>query len=291
MKKIASAIVNVIQCKIKRILHPKNILQTSQVLLLPNTSKIIINLKSSYKFYYFAENLQYYPFLRLHKLFISDNTKYKLLDGSSFATLPLVYSYDEYFAKCLRLATRALIRKAIKNGFTVRQIKYDEHLVDIQDINNSKAQRGGRDMIDDYKHVTARDKIVLLYNPNIYTFGCFNKAGKLVAYYMFELFTIFFHTVKGIGHSGYLNMGVMNYLFAFSISELSSMFKDKVLLYGLMNENKKDGLSRFKANVGCIPKKLVYSGSIEQFKVLSIFTKKYKLHDDTALNLIRDYGK
>ena len=83
----------------------------------------------------------------------------------------------------------------------------------------------------------------------------------------------------------------MNYLFAFSISELSSMFKDKVLLYGLMNENKKDGLSRFKANVGCIPKKLVYSGSIEQFKVLSIFTKKYKLHDDTALNLIRDYGK
>jgi len=291
MKKIASAIVNIIQRKIRYFLHPKDILQTSQTLLLPNTPNGIINLKSTYKFYYFAENLQYYPFLHLHKLFFCGNTKYKLLDGYSFATLPLIYSYDDYFVKCLKSAERALIRKAIKNGFTVRQIKYDEHLVDVQEINNSKAQRGGRDMIDDYKCVAARDKIVLPYNPDIYTFGCFNNDGKLVAYYMFELFTNFFHTVKGIGHSDYLNMGIMNYLFAFSVSELSSMFKDKILLYGLMNDDRKDGLSRFKANVGCTPKKLVYSGSLSQFKTLSIFMKKYKLHDDTALNLIRDYGK
>ena len=146
-------------------------------------------------------------------------------------------------------------------------------------------------MIDDYKHVVARDKIVLHYNPDIYTFGCFDKEGKLVAYYMFELFTNFFHTVKGIGHHDYLNMGIMNYLFAYSISQLSSLFKDKVLLYGLMSDNKDDGLSRFKAHVGCVPKKLIYSGTREQFETLSIFTKKYRLHDDTALNLIRDYGK
>ncbi len=275
---------------IKCLLQSKSFLKDSLIISLPeaqNNNQIF----SLYKYYYFAENLQYYHFLHLHHLFISGDTKYKLLDGYSFATLPLVYSYDEYFAKCLKSAERALIRKAIKNGFSVRQIKYDEHLVDIQEINNSKAQRGGRDMIDDYKHVIARDKIVLPYNPDVYTFGCFNNDGKLVAYYMFELFTNFFHTVKGIGHSNYLNMGIMNYLFAFSVSELSSMFKGKVLLYGLMNDDRKDGLSRFKANVGCTPKKLVYSGSLEQFKTLSIFMKKYKLHDDTALNLIRDYGK
>ena len=80
-------------------------------------------------------------------------------------------------------------------------------------------------------------------------------------------------------------------LFAYSISQLSSLFKDKVLLYGLMSNNNDDGLSRFKAHVGCKPKKLVYSGTKEQFETLSMFTKKYKLHDDTALNLIRDYGK
>lgn len=291
MLRIANSIANIIQRRIRRFLHPRDILRESQVLLLPNASKAEANLKSIYKFYYFADNIQCYPFLHLHRLRIPGTTKYKLLDGCSFATLPLVYSYDEYFDKCLKSAERALIRKAIKNGFTVRQIKYDEHLADVQEINNSKAQRGGRDMIDDYKHVIARDKIVLPYNADVYTFGCFNNDGKLVAYYMFELFTNFFHTVKGIGHSDYLNMGIMNYLFAFSVSELSSMFKDKILLYGLMNDDRNDGLSRFKANVGCTPKKLVYSGSLEQFKTLSIFMKKYKLHDDTALNLIRNYGK
>ncbi len=282
--------MNEIQRKITCLLRPKDILQTSQTLLLPNTPKDIIGLKRVYKFYYFAENLQYYPFIHLHKLFIWGNTKYKVLEGSSFAVIPLACSYDEYFAKCLRPAERALIRKAKKNGFTARQIKYDEHLIDIQEINNSKSQRGGRDMISDYKYVVARDSIVSPYNPDIYTFGCFNKDGKLVAYYMFELFTNFFHTVKGIGHSDYLNMGIMNHLFAFSVSELSSIFKGKVLLYGLMNNDRKDGLSHFKANVGCTPKRLVYSGSNDQFKTLSFFLKKYKLHDDTALNLIRDYG-
>lgn len=289
--KLATKAFDSILRKARYFLRPKSILQLSQALNLPQNPTITTSLKDIYKYYYFAENLQYYHFLHLHHLFISGNTKYKLLDGCSFATLPLVYSYDEYFAKCLKSAERALIRKAIKNGFTVRQIKYDEHLVDVQEINNSKAQRGGRDMIDDYKCVAARDKIVLPYNPDIYTFGCFNNDGKLVAYYMFELFTNFFHTVKGIGHSDYLNMGIMNYLFAFSVSELSSMFKDKILLYGLMNDDRKDGLSRFKANVGCTPKKLVYSGNKDQFRTLSIFMKKYKLHDDTALNLIRDYGK
>lgn len=271
-------------------LSRKDIFQSAQIILLP-LSPVTESLIDLYKFYYFADNLQCYPFLRLRIINLGSSTKYKLLDGGSFATLPLVYSYDEYFTKCIKSAERALIRKAIKNGFSVQQIKYDEYLADIQEINNSATQRGGRDMIDDYKHVVARDKIVLPYNPNIYTYGCFNKSGKLVAYYMFELFTNFFHTVKGIGHHDYLNMGIMNYLFAYSVSQLSSSFKDKVLLYGLMSDEKNDGLSRFKGHVGCVPKKLVYSGTKEQFETLSVFMKKYKLHDDTALNLIRDYHK
>ena len=290
MIKLTIATLYIIRLKIRCILRSKVILRKSQILDLPNNATND-NLPNLYKYYYFSENLQYYPFLRLHRLNIFGGIMYKVLEGASFATLPLIYSYEEYFTKCLKSAERALIRKALKNGFTVQRIKYDDYLTDIQEINNSAVQRGGREMIDDYKHVVARDKIVSPYNPDIYTFGCFNKEGKLVAYYMFELFTNFFHTVKGIGHHDYLNMGIMNYLFAYSISQLSSLFKDKVLLYGLMSDNKDDGLSRFKAHVGCVPKKLVYSGTREQFETLSIFTKKYRLHDDTALNLIRDYGK
>ena len=127
---------------IKCLLQSKSFLKDSLIISLPeaqNNNQIF----SLYKYYYFAENLQYYHFLHLHHLFISGDTKYTLLDGCSFATLPLVYSYDEYFAKCLKSAERALIRKAIKNGFTVRQIKYDEHLVDIQEINNSKPNEAG----------------------------------------------------------------------------------------------------------------------------------------------------
>ena len=282
--------IQTIKTILRRFLSPQGIIDSSLVISLPSTENNE-DTKSLYKFYYFAENLQYYPFLRLHRLNIFGRIMYKVLEGASFATLPLVYQYEEYFTKSLKSAERALIRKAIKNGFTVQRIKYDDHLTDIQEINNSAVQRGGREMIDDYKHVVDRDKIVSPYNPDIYTFGCFNKEGKLVAYYMFELFTNFFHTVKGIGHHDYLNMGIMNYLFAYSISQLSFLFKDKVLLYGLMSDNKDDGLSRFKAHVGCVPKKLIYSGTKEQFEILSIFTKKYRLHDDTALNLIRDYGK
>ncbi len=282
--------IQTIKTILRRFLSPQGIIDSSLVISLPSTENNE-DTKSLYKFYYFAENLQYYSFLRLHRLNIFGRIMYKVLEGASFATLPLVYQYEEYFTKSLKSAERALIRKAIKNGFTVQRIKYDDHLTDIQEINNSAVQRGGREMIDDYKHVVDRDKIVSPYNPDIYTFGCFNKEGKLVAYYMFELFTNFFHTVKGIGHHDYLNMGIMNYLFAYSISQLSSLFKDKVLLYGLMSDNKDDGLSRFKAHVGCVPKKLIYSGTKEQFEILSIFTKKYRLHDDTALNLIRDYGK
>ena len=282
--------IQTIKTILRRFLSPQGIIDSSLVISLPSTENNE-DTKSLYKFYYFAENLQYYPFLRLHRLNIFGRIMYKVLEGASLATLPLVYQYEEYFTKSLKSAERALIRKAIKNGFTVQRIKYDDHLTDIQEINNSAVQRGGREMIDDYKHVVDRDKIVSPYNPDIYTFGCFNKEGKLVAYYMFELFTNFFHTVKGIGHHDYLNMGIMNYLFAYSISQLSFLFKDKVLLYGLMSDNKDDGLSRFKAHVGCVPKKLIYSGTKEQFEILSIFTKKYRLHDDTALNLIRDYGK
>lgn len=289
LKSIISTLY-IIQNKVRCIFRSDAILRESQILSLPVKAPND-NLLNLYKYYYFAENFQYYPFLRFHKLNIWGSVKYKILEGCSFATLPLNYSYDEYFSRCLKSAERALIRKAIKNDFTVHQIKYDNHLADIQEINNSTVQRGGRDMIDDYKHVVARDKIVFPYNQDIYTFGCFDKSGKLVAYYMFELFTNFFHTVKGIGHYDYLNMGIMNYLFAYSVSQLSYMFKGKILLYGLMTDDKNDGLSRFKAHVGCTPKKLVYSGTNEQFKTLSTFMKKYELHDDTALNLIRDYSE
>lgn len=145
-------------------------------------------------------------------------------------------------------------------------------------------------MIEDYLHPKERDAVVKPYNPHVYTFGCFDEAGKLVAYYMFEKFTIFFHVVKGIGHADYLSFGIMNYLWAYSISELSCLGEDaEYLIYGTMSIDKKDGLSNFKRHAGCEQKHVFLRGDRQQMRALERFNKTYKLHDDTALNLVSEY--
>lgn len=138
----------------------------------------------------------------------------------------------------------------------------------------------------DYVNVRKRDEVVKPYNPDIYTFGCFSESGELVAYYLFEHFTNFIHTVKGIGHSDYLNMGIMNYLFAYSVSELSKLRKGNYLIYGRMDN---DGLSRFKKNVGCRPVYIIYNGTKNEFKALNYFMSHFTLHDDSALNFVHEY--
>ena len=210
----------------------------------------------------------------------------KILWGACFSILHLNFTYDEYFKKVIKSPERALIRKAMKNGFYVQRIEYDDYLEQIKAINTSKAMRGGHEMDKDYINPKKRDVLIKPINPHIYTYGCFNPEGTLVAYYMFERFTNFYHTVKGIGHSEYLNMGIMNYLFAYSVSDLAKRQPDMLLVYGGMGT---DGLSRFKKNVGCIGSSIIYSGKKESFRVLKHFIKRYHLHNDTALNYVTDY--
>lgn len=242
-----------------------------------------------YSFYWFAENLQYYnfDFFRI-KGFLSKSQTY-LLSGSNFATFPLQYNFDDYLKNVLKSSERALIRKALKNGYFAKEINYDDHLDDIRQINTSKLERQGQEMSDDYKNIVNRDFIVKPFNNNIRTFGCFSPDGTLVAYYMFEKFTNFFHTNKGIGHKEHLSMGIMNLLFAHSISELSKDNHDCILIYGLLAGREIGGLNKFKYNVGCIPKKIIYKGSKDDFRDLMLFRKRFTLRGDSSLNFVRDY--
>ena len=242
--------------------------------------------KSLYFFYWFAENLQYFPYQLIPISTHINKNNNKILWGACFSILHLNFTYDEYFKKVIKSPERALIRKAMKNGFYVQRIEYDDYLEQIKAINTSKAMRGGHEMDKDYINPKKRDVLIKPINPHIYTYGCFNPEGTLVAYYMFERFTNFYHTVKGIGHSEYLNMGIMNYLFAYSVSDLAKRQPDMLLVYGGMGT---DGLSRFKKNVGCIGSSIIYSGKKESFRVLKHFIKRYHLHNDTALNYVTDY--
>ena len=208
-----------------------------------------------------------------------------------FAVLELRYSsIEDYMKKCIKSPERALIRKSIKNGFVVKEINYDDHLGEIKEINNSKAERLGKEMTSDYRNPRVRDKVVKPYNPNIHTFGCFAEDGKLVGYYMFEKITNFYHVVKGIAHSEYLTYGIMNHMFAYSVAELSRLNDCQRLIYGAVSPDKHEGgLSRFKHNVGCQVKSLVYTGNRDDFRNLKEFNKRYRLHDDSALNFVTEY--
>lgn len=207
-----------------------------------------------------------------------------------FAYFPINISYDDYFTCSIKSSERALIRKAIKNGYTCREIDYDAYLSDILEINTSKNKRQGEEMSKDYLSLKPRQKIVSSVGQKILSYGCFDSSGKLVAYYMFELFgQNTFHTVKGIGHSEHLNYGIMNYLFAFSIGELYKIYPDGsyTILYGGMSANG-DGLSRFKRNVGCKLGSPCINASREFYNDLEKFNKAYKIHGDTGLNFILD---
>lgn len=234
-----------------------------------------------YHYYFFAELKQYH-----HQYILKSTSSEYLVKGVPFSVFRLDKSYDEYFNKCIKSAERALIRKAIKNGYTAREITYDEYLTEIQIINNSKVVRSAGKMSSDYVHVRPRDIVTREYNCNVYTFGCFSADNKLVAYYMFEKMTNFYHTVKGIGHGEHLSNGVMNYLLAFSVAELASKNQCEYIVYG---PHIGDGLSNFKSHAGFESKYLLLSGNRVSFDQLAQFNCKFVLHGDTALNFIADY--
>ena len=198
-------------------------------------------------------------------------------------------TYDEYFSHHIRSAERALIRKAEKNGFVCKQINYDDYLDEILEINTSKTTRQGGEMTSDYTHVEKRDAILSLVDAKVYNFGCFSETGKLVAYYTFEKITNFYHVAKGIGHSDYLKYGIMNALFAYSVSQLSTgNGKVKYVIYGTCTE-KAEAIFRFKRNVGCKVNHLMIKGNKEQIAALQYFRKTYICEGDGEVHYVKDY--
>lgn len=251
-----------------------------------------------YQLSFFAEFYQYFggknavlPKKRIPKAFEKSNSS-RMFYQLNFGYFPVQYSYDDYFANCIKSPERSLIRKAIKNGYTCREINYDDYLSQIHVINTSKISRQGEDMSSDYTgELQPRQKIVSAIGQAVHTYGCFSSDGTLVAYYMFESFgKEILHTVKGIGHSDHLNFGIMNYLFAFSVGELlkNYPYKNHVVLYGGM-EMEGGGLSRFKRNVGCKQGSPTINAPKEFYKDMKDFNKSYKIHGDTGLNFILDY--
>ena len=242
-------------------------------------------------FYQFSFYADFYQTCKAKDRFIPGTDKTLKMLFFDLAYLPIKYTYDDYFKSVLKSPERALVRKAIKNGFVCKEINYDDYMEDIHTINISKDSRQGMVMTDDYVgRLSPRQAIIKNFGQDISTYGCFNAEGTLVAYYMFEKFgKEIVHTVKGIGHSDYLKYGIMNYLFAFSMDELRKQYPDgsHTLLYGHIDNG--GGLSRFKRNVGCQKGYLVIKGNRLFYGELDRFNRYFKLHGDTGLNFYKDY--
>jgi len=242
-------------------------------------------------FYQLSFFCDFYQSFDAGGIYLPGSNKSKRLILCDVGYLPIKYRYDDYFSNVIKSPERALIRKAIKNGFTCREINYDEYLEQIHLINISKGSRQGRGMSDDYVgKLSPRQSIIKDLGQNVYTYGCFNENGTLAAYYMFEEFgKQILHTVKGIGHSDFLKFGIMNYLFAYSLDDLLNKYplKDHFILYGQIDNG--GGLSRFKRNVGCIKTRLVFNGNKTFFNDIKKFNSCYKLHGDTGLNFYKEY--
>lgn len=290
ISKIKKIIKTLIPCFIKNIIKNKinrrKILKENLLTIFPLDNKINKN-KYLYQLSFFAEFKQYFN----SKYFYTNIKHDEIIIDISMASFPIVQDYESYFTKTIKSSERALIRKAVKNGFSCSRINYDEHLNEIYEINISKTERQNEKMSNDYISLKPRESIIKNLGQEVFTFGCFSTDNKLVAYYMFESFgKNVIHTVKGIGHSDYLSYGIMNTLFAFSVGELFKIFPDKskVILYGGMS-SAGDGLSRFKKNVGCTQTLLKIKSNRQFFKDLNNFNKKYTLHGDTGLNFVLDY--
>lgn len=241
-----------------------------------------------YQLSFFAD---FYQTCKASDWYVPGSNKTQKMIFFDLGYMPIQYTYDDYFKSLLKSPERALIRKAIKNGYICKEINYDDYLEDIYNINISKESRQGIRMTNDYiGRLSPRQSIIHGLGQDIFSYGCFNSEGVLVAYYMFEKFGCeIVHTVKGIGHSDHLKYGVMNYLFAYSLDKLLNNYPagDHILLYGFITDG--GGLSRFKRNVGCQKGHLVINGNANFFKDLLKFNRSFKLHGDTGLNFYKDY--
>lgn len=92
------------------------------------------------------------------------------------AYFPLQYDYNSYFSDCIKSPERALIRKAIKNEYSCKEINYDDYLNDIKKINESKESRQGEKMSLDYtKNLHSRQNIVKSIGKRFIHLAAFQK--------------------------------------------------------------------------------------------------------------------
>lgn len=207
---------------------------------------------------------------RVHEKWVSwfqhkfKNVEEKIDDAlCSVPRIPLaVIETTQTEAEYLKLIgdkSRNMLRKAMRNGYTVRVFDSAQHLDDIYAIRTSKEIRSGKPVPDNFKEYPLPfDKVNnnLCDSHKIIGVGVFKGETKLVGYAALhncgELSII--NTI--LGHGEHLKFGVMNLLVFGAFKEIRGRFPSVKYINYLTLRSSTKQLDTFKKSVGFVPREI-----------------------------------
>jgi hypothetical protein len=168
----------------------------------------------------------------------------ELIDLRRFGDFP------EYLATVSgKNSTAYYRRRALRKGHSFVHIDKNDHIEEIHAINTSSARRQGRPMEKDYLRWKARFPV----DENSLYFGIKTTQARLVAYLDVSCVGEVAYVGPVLGHSRFLDDGIMYLLFAEAVRVL--MEKTSSIRYFMydMYFGASDGLRLFKKRLGFQP--------------------------------------
>ena len=125
-------------------------------------------------------------------------------------------NYDDYVKRGLSQKPARHYHRSIRLGYTTTVDQYDyrnERLREIQEINESKPIRQGREMDKSYKSPYKIYPMTFCDRHHFVLLLCIDPIGKIVGYMEFYIVGEFAQTSRLLGHSYDLRNGIMNQIF------------------------------------------------------------------------------
>lgn len=189
----------------------------------------------------------------------------KTVDGEVYSVpgIPLaVIDARQTEAEYLKLIgdkSRNMLRKAAKNGYTVKSFESKDYLSDIYSIRNSKEFRSGKPIPESFRQPpapfdSANDR--LCSRHQVTGVGVFGGDGALVSYAAVHNCGDIAIINTILGHGDHLKYGIMNLLVFGIFTEVSSKYPDVKYINYLTLRSSTPQLDTFKKSVGFVPQTL-----------------------------------
>ena len=197
----------------------------------------------------------------LHASFTRRHPRYRLIQNKSWgvALLPIPCTYDAYFMDPRRAHLRKELRRAVRAGFVFARFDPRKRVDEILAINVSTDSRQGRAMHRDY----ADPEVVRRYlDDTAEVWGIFDRDGVLRAYFCGRYCGPVLCGERILGHTDYVQFGIMYLLVAEIVRELTShrnTFGEPEWLYYDTFPGASPGMRDFKRWIGCEPFRVRWS--------------------------------